>query len=105
MVVKLLRLIYENEPNLIFWEKSKTLVLSVKPFSRICMSNVKDDSFMCLTSTSIYIDYWKSFMKFEIKRSCGMKTYNLAWIALFSEQEHVMSTNLCIHAQTTLMEF
>ena len=59
---------------------------------------------MCLTSISIYIDYWKSFMKFGIKKSHEMISYNLSWIALLSKWEYEMLTKPCNLAQTTLIE-
>ena len=50
----------------------------VNPFPNVCLSNVEGAPFMCLTSISIYIDYWKSFMKFGTKKSHEMLGYNLA---------------------------
>ena len=47
----------------------------VNPFPNICLSNVEGAPFMCLTSISIYIDYWKSFMKFGAKKSHEMITF------------------------------
>jgi hypothetical protein len=59
---------------------------------------------MCLTSISIYIDPWKSFVKFAIKKSHEMMSYILAWVALLGEWEHVSSTKPCNLAQRTLIE-
>jgi hypothetical protein len=59
---------------------------------------------MCLTSISIYSDYWKSFMKFGIKKSHEMISHILAWIALLSEQEYVSSTKSCNFSQMILNE-
>ena len=61
--------------------------------------------FMCLTSISIYIDYWKSFMKFGIKKSHEMMSYNLSCIASSGEWEHGMSTKPCYLNKMTLIEF
>ena len=47
----------------------------------------------------------KSFMEFGIKKSHEMINYNLSWIALLSEWEHVSSTKPCNLAQMTLEEF
>lgn len=59
---------------------------------------------MCLTSISIYIDPWKSLMKFGIKKSHEMMSYILAWIALLSEWKHRSSTKPWNLAQMTLIE-
>jgi hypothetical protein len=40
---------------------------------------------MCLTSLSIYIDHWKSFMKFGIKKPHEMISYVLVLMALLSD--------------------
>ena len=53
----------------------------VNPFPNVCLSNVEGAPFMCLTSISIYIDYWKSFMKFRAEKSHEMISYNLSGIA------------------------
>ena len=60
--------------------------------------------FMCLTSISIYIDYWISFMKFGAKKSHEMISYNLSWIASSGEWEHGMSTKPWYLDQMTLIE-
>ena len=57
---------------------------------------------MCLTSISVYIDPWKSFVKFGIKKSHEMTSYVLAWIALLGGWEHVMTNKHCNLDQTTL---
>ena len=62
-----------NTPLLVYW-----------PFSDIYLSNVEGASFMCLTSISIYIDHWKSFMKFGIKKSHEMISYILIGMTLLS---------------------
>jgi hypothetical protein len=60
------------------------LCLYVDPFSNVCLRNVEGAPFICLTSISIYSDHWKSFVKFEIKTSHEMVSYNLYWIAFFN---------------------
>jgi hypothetical protein len=40
---------------------------------------------MCITLGASFVEHWKSFMKFGIKRSHGMPNHILAWIALVSE--------------------
>ena len=52
-----------------------TPLLAYWPFSDINLSNVEGAYFMCLASISIYIDPWKSFMKFGIKKSHEMISY------------------------------
>jgi hypothetical protein len=52
--------------------------------------SVDVNSFMCLTSLSIYSDPWKSFMKFGFKKSHEMISYMLVWIiteTYFGNQE------------------
>ena len=63
-----------NTPLLVYW-----------PFSDISLSNVEGSYFMYITSTCIHLDQWKSFMKFGIKKSHEMISYNLSWIALLGE--------------------
>ena len=60
--------------------------------------------FMCLTSIFVYIDYWKSFMKFGVKKSHEMISYNLARIVVLSEWKHGMLTKPFNLAQTTLIQ-
>ena len=55
-----------------------TPLLAYWPFSDIHLSNVEGVSFMCLTSISTHLDEWKSFMKFGIKKSHEMISYNLS---------------------------
>ena len=62
-----------------------TPLLAYCPFSDIYLSNVEGASFMCITSISTHMDDWKSFIKFGIKKSHEMISYNLSWIALLSE--------------------
>ena len=76
-----------------------------------CLSNVGCTSFMCLTSISIYIDHWKSFMKFGIKKSHEMISYILVGMALLSvgiapliEWSYRSSTKPCNFAQLALDE-
>ena len=64
---------------------------------------LKDASFIWLTSISIYIDHWKSFMKFGIKKSQEMISYVLVRMALLSEWKHRSSTKHCNLAQRTLI--
>ena len=71
---------------------------------KVCLSNVGCTYFLCLTSISIYIDPWKSFMKFGIKKSHEMISYNLSWIALLREWNYRSSTKPCYLAQMTLIE-
>ena len=59
---------------------------------------------MCFASISIYIDPWKSFVKFGIKRSHEMMSYILSWIALLSEWNYRSSTEACYLAQMTQIE-
>ena len=68
------------------------------------MSHAKPTSFMCLTSISIYIDYWKSFMKVGTKKSQEMISYNLSGISSSGEWKHGMLTRPCNLAQTTLIQ-
>jgi len=89
-----------NTPLLVYW-----------PFSDIYLSNVEGASFMCLTSISIYIDHWKSFMKFGIKKSHEMISYILVGMALLSvgiapliEWSYRSSTKPCNFAQLALDE-
>ena len=65
---------------------------------------LKHAYFMYITSTCIYSELWKSFMKFGIKKSHEMISYNLSWIASSGEWEHGMSTKPCYDAQMTLIE-
>ena len=58
---------------------------------------------MYITSTCIYLDQWKSFMKFGIKKSHEMISYNLSWIALLSQWNYRSSTKPYNLAQTTLL--
>ena len=87
---------YEIEVNL---NLDKTPYLHDNPFQDICVSDVNETYFMCLTSRSIYSDHWKSFMTVGIKKSHEMISYNLSWIALVSKQEYEMSTKHCNLAQ------
>ena len=59
---------------------------------------------MYITSTCIHPDQWKSFVKFGIKKSHEMISYNLSWIALLSEWNYRSSTKPCNLAQMTLDE-
>ena len=69
-----------------------TPLLTCGPLLRFRMSNVKHACFMYITSTCIHLDQWKSFMKFGIKKSHEMISYNLSWIALLSEWNYRSST-------------
>ena len=71
-------------------------LLTCGPWLRLGMSNVKHACFMYITSTCIHLDQWKSFMKFGIKKSHEMISYNLSWIE--------MSTKPCYLSQMTLIE-
>ena len=71
---------------------------------KVCLGNVGCTCFMCLASTSIYIDHWKSFMKFGIKKSHEMTSYVLAGIVLLSEWNYRSSTKPCNLAQMTLIK-
>jgi hypothetical protein len=66
--------------------------------------SVEGASFMCLTSLSIYSDYWKGFMNFGIKKSHEIISYTLVGMALLSEWKHVSSTKPCNLAQMMLDE-
>ena len=59
---------------------------------------------MYITLTCIHLDHWKSFMKFGIKKSHEMISYNLYWISLLSEWNYRSSTKPCYLAQITLIE-
>ena len=58
---------------------------------------------MYITSTCIHPNQWKSFVKFGIKKSHEMISYNLFWIALLSEWNYRSSTKPCYLARTTLL--
>jgi hypothetical protein len=60
-------------------------------------------SFMCLTSLSIYSDPWKSFMKFEIKKSHEMISSIPIRISPLSEWNYRSSAKPCNLAQMNLM--
>ena len=55
-----------------------TPLLTCGALLRLCMSNVKHTYFMYMTSTCIHSELWKSFMKFGIKKSLEMISYNLS---------------------------
>ena len=55
-----------------------TPLLTRGPLLRLCKSNVKHAYFIYITSTCIHLDQWKSFMKFGIKKSHEMMSYNLS---------------------------
>ena len=93
--------IYEIESQLNWYNRP---LLTYWPFSNVYLSNVEGASFMCLISISTHTDNWKSFMKFGIKKSHEMTSYNLDWIALLSEWKHGMSTKPCNLAQTVLVQ-
>ena len=57
-----------------------TPLLTYGPLLRLCRSNVKHSYFMYITLTCIHLDQWKSFMKFGIKKSHKIISYNLSWI-------------------------
>ena len=71
---------------------------------KVCLSNVGCTSFMCLTSISTHMNDWKSSMKFGIKKSHEMISYNLSWIALLSEWNYRSSTKPFCLTQMTLIE-
>ena len=62
-----------------------TPLLACGPLLRFHKSNVKYGCFMYITSTCIHLEQWKSFVKFGIKKSHEMISYNLSSIALLSE--------------------
>ena len=68
------------------------------------MGKVKHAYFMYITSTCIHLDQWKSFMKFGIKKSREMISYNLSWIALFCEWDYEISIKPSYLAQIILIE-
>jgi hypothetical protein len=51
-----------------------------RPFLRYMLGCFYQSIFTCLTSITIYIDPWKSFMKFGIKKPHEMISYMLVWI-------------------------
>ena len=55
-----------------------TPLLTCGPWLRSGMSNAKHAYLMYITSTCICLDLWKSFMKFGIKKSHEMISYNLS---------------------------
>jgi hypothetical protein len=59
--------------------------LHIGPFQDICFGNVIGTFFLCLTLVSIYIDPWKSFMKFGIQKSHEMISYILVGMDLLNE--------------------
>ena len=52
-------------------------LLTYRPLLRLCKSNVKHAYCMYITSTCIHLDQWKSFMKYGIKKSHEIISYNL----------------------------
>jgi hypothetical protein len=60
--------------------------------------------FMCLTLIPTYINPWKSFMKFGIKKSHEMISSIPIGIAPLSEWNYRSSTKPCKLAQMTLDE-
>ena len=92
----------ENESQLKLEEHILAYMLTL--FPNVCLSNVEGAPFMCLTSISIYIDYWKSFMKFGAKKSYEMISYIFAEITSFSKWKHGMSTKPFNLAKTTLIQ-
>ena len=81
-----------------------TPLLTCGPWLRLGMRNVKHACFMYITSTCIHFDQWKSFMKFGIKKSHEMISYDHDGIALLSKWEYEMSTKPFYLAQMTLIE-
>jgi hypothetical protein len=80
-----------------------------RPFSRYMLGWSYCNIFICLTLVPIYIDPWKSFMTFGIKKSHEMISYMLvgmtllsAGIALLSGWKYRSSTKPCNLAQMTL---
>ena len=59
---------------------------------------------MYIISTCIHLDQLKSFMKFGIKKSHEMISYNLSRIASSGKWEYGMSTKICCLSQMTLIE-
>ena len=89
----------------------KTPCLHDNPFQDICVSDVNETCFMCLTSRSIYSDHWKSFMTVGIKKSHEMISYILVGMTLLSvgiapliEWNYRSSTKPCNFAQLALDE-
>ena len=56
----------------------------IDPFLRYMLGWCYWNIFMCLTSIPIYIDPWKSFVKFGIKKSHEMISYILVGMILLS---------------------
>ena len=79
-------------------------LITCGPLLRLCKSNVKHVYFMYIIATCIHLDQWKCFMKFGIKKSHEMISYNLSWIALLSKWKYEVSTKPFYLAQTTLIE-
>ena len=89
----------------------KTPCLHDNPFQDICVSDVNETCFMCITSRSIYSDHWKSFMTVGIKKSHEMISYILVGMTLLSvgiapliEWNYRSSTKPCNFAQLALDE-
>ena len=55
-----------------------TPLLTCGPWLRLGMSGVKHAYFMYIVSTCIYLDQWKSFTKFGMKKSHKIINYNLS---------------------------
>jgi hypothetical protein len=72
---------YGDEPNL-KWDVAPLLYIQA-PFQDICLGGVITIS-SCLTLVPIYIDPWKSFMTFGIKKSHEMISYILVGMILLS---------------------
>ena len=85
--------------------------LTCCPFKNEFLSNARCTCFMCLASIYIYIDPWKSFVEFGIKKSHEMISYILVGMALLSvgiapliEWNYRSSTKPCNFAQLALDE-
>jgi hypothetical protein len=61
-----------------------TIALHIGPFSRYMLGWCYCNIFMYLTLVPIYIDPWKSFMKFGIKKSHEMISYIIIGMTLLS---------------------
>jgi len=78
--------------------------LRIGPFQNVSLSDVMDPFFMCPTSILIYVDYWKSLVKFVIKKSHEMTSYVRVRMTLLTERNHGTPTKPCNLVHMTLTE-
>ena len=98
------KLLLEISPNLSFRRKGQNNVAYMLTLFKQMHEQCYTCYFHMPQLNTIYIDYWKSFIKFGIKKSHEMISYILAWIVLLSEWKIVMSTKPCNLDETTLIK-